>query len=90
VGFDLPLAIGKLIICRIQWRICRKLIFWLLYLVLYAGGEPDVWWVSVQLVKAFDGYERFKIFQFSTTEEAFGGFSDIVRYSHSTVMTMRS
>lgn len=37
-------------------------------------------WVSVQLVKAFDGYKRFKIFQFSTTEEAFGGFSDIVQY----------
>ncbi|KAH9540425.1 hypothetical protein CY35_14G004100 [Sphagnum magellanicum] len=32
-----------------------------------------------QLVKAFDGYEHFKIFQFSTTEEAFGGFSDIVQ-----------
>jgi hypothetical protein len=49
-------------------------------LVCWLRGERDVWWVSVQLVKAFDGYKRFKIFQFSTTEEAFGGFSDIVQY----------
>ncbi|CAK9226626.1 unnamed protein product [Sphagnum troendelagicum] len=35
-----------------------------------------------QLIVTFDAYKDYKILQFSTAEDAFGGFSDVVCNSH--------
>ncbi|KAH8972422.1 hypothetical protein BDL97_02G194900 [Sphagnum fallax] len=38
--------------------------------------------VTHELITTFDAYKNYKILQFSTTEDAFGGFLDVVCNSH--------